>query len=452
VKRAIQHWLRATEPWYFAVGLANLVLGTSSVLVPLLISRVLSGSVSDIGILSGMVSLAGVVGSLIWGRLSDRAHRRKPFIVLSYLTVGLMLGAMSISSTLRQLLSYNMLLNLFWVANASVTVLIVIENRDSSDWELRIGHLNQIGAMGWVAGLALGSLAMAVGPAWVGEAKAIRGLFILIAGISLTASVLALRWVPRTMPRFTQRRFRGFVLAVGNFLVERARFAPFHLYHRLRPRRILRTIRDSAGFRPGIKRFLGVTFLAFLGLGLFGIPLTPLLSERFGLPSSAVFFYFTLQHLAIVAAYPLVSRRIKRRGNRWVQFGAIVARMILFGGCSAYLAWQSVVPPTWALVAVFLIYGISWSFFQLSGVALTSRLAKPENRGMALGLYNALAGMAWIAAGLLGGPLAERWGYETSSIAATASLAAALILLVFVPDPPVIQETAPHGSEGTGSS
>ena len=78
------------------------------------------------------------------------------------------------------------------------------------------------------------------------------------------------------------------------------------------------------GFRTGTKRFFGSTFLAFLGLGLFAIPLTPMLSERFGLPSSIVFLYYTLQHVAIVLAYPLAARRIKRRGNRSVQFGGLV--------------------------------------------------------------------------------------------------------------------------------
>jgi len=87
--RALRSWWHESERWYFVVGFANLVLGTSSVLIPLSIDKVFGLSVASIGLLASLASLVGVVGSLIWGRLSDSAHRRKPFIVLGYAAAGL---------------------------------------------------------------------------------------------------------------------------------------------------------------------------------------------------------------------------------------------------------------------------------------------------------------------------------------------------------------------------
>jgi MFS family permease len=468
VTRSLRAWWREGEGWYLAVGLANLALGTSTVLVPLMVSEVLNRSVGAVGILSAMVSLTGVLGSLIWGRLSDVADRRKPFVILSYSVVGLSLAAIASVNSFSGLLLFNMLLGFFWVANAAVTVLIVIENRDADAWERKIGQLNQIGAIGWLAGLGIGGAAIAAATDWWGEAVAIRAVFLFIAAVSIVAAVLAARWIPKTKPKFKQRRFRGVILALGNFLAERGRFAPFHLYHRVYPGRLWAAVRQPLGFRPGTRRFLAATLVAFTALGLFGIPLPFLLTREFGIPPSVVFLYFAVQHIGIVVAFPLAARRIKRKGNRRVQMGALLIRFGLFASAAGFLARTSDAPPTWVLVAGFLVYGLTWSYFQLSGVALTSRLAKRQNRGLALGLYNALAGMGWILAGLASSLLTEWGGFQTAYAASAALLLLSVAILVLVPNPAppggrkrqigshlehfaqyVSRETGPHAREHT---
>ncbi len=450
MSKALRSWWRDIEPWYFVVGLANLVLGTSSVLIPLSVAKVFNHSVGSVGLLASLVSLVGVLGSLIWGRLSDASYRRKPFIVLGYAAAGLCFLGVSLAGSFRQLAVLNMLLNFFWVANASVTVLIAIENSRESSWEGRISRLNQIGAMGWVLGLASGSLWMTLMPQHLGELTAIRLLFWAMGLIGLSASLFAVVSIPRTVPKFTQRKFRGIRLAIGNFMSERARYAPLHLYHRLHPKRVWAMLTHPEGFRPGTKRFLLSTLIAFVAFGFFGIPLPLLLSQKFGMPSSSVFVLFLLQHIGIVLAYPLASRRIRKLGNRYVQMGSLWVRALLFGSFSVYLALQRTAPPTAVLLAGFVIYGIAWSYFQLSGIALTSRLASEKNRGLALGLYNAIAGTGWILAGLGSGLVTERFGYFVSFAIAAGLLAVGLGVLSTVPDPSAVATGShPKGSQTT---
>jgi len=444
--RSWKAWWTEAEPWYVAVGLANMGMGTSSVLIPLLLSRVLGRPTSELGWLAALVSLMGVIGSLTWGRLSDAAHRRKLFIVASYAVTGALHASLWTVGSYSSLLLANMLLNLFWVANASVTVLVVIENRPKAMWESKIGQLNQIGALGWVGGLGLGGALLAALTHLTGEAAAIRMLFLLIAALQLSAAITAALTVPRTVPRFTARRFRGVILAVGNFLTERGSFSPQHLYHRLAPVLVWRRLFGESGFHSGTKRFLVVTLLAFVGFGLFAIPLPLALSERFGVPPSIVFAYFLIQHVAIVLAYPLASRRIKRLGNRRIQMLASGGRLLLFSGAAALTA-TSVAAPSWLLAAAFFAYGLSWSYYQLSGVALISRLARRENRGLALGLYNAVAGLGWILAGVGSGILTGSFGYAASFAAGAALLLACVASLLLVPDPSADGATPnDHGS------
>ncbi|HHR85795.1 MAG TPA: MFS transporter [Candidatus Acetothermia bacterium] len=431
----MRKWRRETEPWYGAIGLANLVVGTSSILIPLMVAQVLRGTVENVGLISSLASLMGVIGSLVWGRLSDVAHRRKVFVVISYVMVAASFLGIAFAHSLTSIVLLNMVLNLFWVANASVSILLVIENRDESAWEGRIGRLNQLGTLGWVAGLVFGSVGLALAAPHIGEAAAIRSVFGVLALGGLVAALLAARHIPRTKPRFVQRRFRGMIVALGNFIVERARFAPYHLYHRFNPRRLPELLWGEGGLRRETKHFLLAMLLAFTAFGFFFVPLPILLAERFGFASSTVFSYFVVLNGAIVVAYPLAARRIKRVGNKSVQAGALLARVLLFAIGGAFLLLSRVAPSRIVLSMFFFAVGVSWSFFQLSGVALASRLARPEYRGQALGLYNAVAGLGTIFAGVASGLLAGRFGYAVTMFTAAGLLTASLVVMLRLPVP-----------------
>jgi MFS family permease len=433
VRRSPQEWWQEGEPWYAAVGLANLVLGASSILIPLALKSLLGRSVDSLGVLSSFVSLVGVAGSLAWGRLSDAAHRRKPFVALSYAVPGACLVGMAFAQTFETLILLNMLLNLFWVANASVTVLIVIENRDARDWETKIGHLNQVGALGWVFGLLLGSAVLAAGSAWIDESTAVRAMFCLIGVGGLAAAGLAMRLIPGTRPQPLAATAPAPTVSLGNALVDLVLLGPIR---RLDARRLtVRLRRWGDGLVPGTKPFLLSTLVSYLGLGLFGIPLPLLLAERFLFPSSVVFLFFALQNAAVVVAYPWASRRIKRSSNLRVQRGALATRLALFAAVAVALALTPKPIPVPILVAGFIVYGLTWSTFQLSGIAITSRLAKQDARGRALGLYNGIAGIGWIVAGVGSGYLARWAGYEVAFAAAAACLALAIGILHWVPEP-----------------
>ena len=447
---SIRRWWQEAEPWYTATGLANMTMGTSSILIPLMIAQVLNHSVADLGILASLVSLVGVIGSLIWGRLSDAAHRRKPFIVMSFAGVSLGFAGIALAQSFTTVLLLNMMLNFFWVANAAVTILIVIENKEESRWEGKIGHLNQIGALGWVAGLVFGSLALAAASRFIGESAAIRILFAILSLGAAGASFLAVRFVPRTTPKFTQRRFRGRIVALGNFLVERGRFSPYHLYHRFNPRRLPALLWGEGGLRSETKQFLVATLLAFIAVGFFAVPIPLLLSQRFGLPSSTVFLYFVVLNSGVVLAYPLAARRIKQAGNKAVQQGALAVRLLIFIAAALYLTVSEAVPSVLVLVLFFLAIGGTWSFFQLSGVTLASRLAKPQYRGQTLGLYNAIAGVGMIIAGVTSGFLSEYIGYQATFAASAVFIAASLLVLHRLPVPTIVVEEKPYRHPDNG--
>ena len=418
---------RSVEPWYLAFAVANLVMGTSSVLVPLKLDRILDQGPSQLGILSTLASAAAVLGSLVWGRLSDAVHRRKAFVVISYVAVGLAHIGLALSASLRGLVLFNTMMSLFWIANASVAVLLVIERTQQETWELHISALNLSGAVGWVVGLVLGGLGVSSAFALLSERLGVQALLLALAAIAFLAAGLAAWLIPSTRPLFTQRQFRGVMIAVGNLLTEAWKFSPLHLYHRFSPTRLLQLRRET-------RVFLLASFLAFAGIGFFGVPLPLLLSQRLAYSPSLVFFGYVMLHSGIVLAYPFALHRIRKRGNRRVQIAALSVRLALFVIASGVLWLVPRLP--WFVTALFLLLiGLSWSFFQLSGVAFASRLAKPENRGLALGSYNAVAGGSTILAGVSSGYLAQHVGHHVTYLVAAALLLCAIAVLGRLPDP-----------------
>ena len=422
--RAIRYCI---DSWYVAFLVANFVMGTSSVLITLKLDRILDQGPRELGILSTCASAAAVLGSLMWGRLSDAVDRRKAFVVASSLVVGVAHAGLALSTTFARLLAFNTLLSFFWVANASVAVLLVIEHKQDRDWEASITALNLSGAVGWLLGLIAGAVAVTTTLAVLSETVGIRALLAGLSGLAFAAAALAAWLIPSVKSVFTRRRFRGLVVAVGNLLLEAWRFNPLHLYHRLS----LRKLKD---LRHGTRQFLLASALAFTGIAFFGVPLALLLSQRLGYPPSLVFYGYVMLHSGIVVAYPFALHRIKRRGNRRVQMGALSSRVLLFV-LGAVTLWLLPHLP-WGAVAPFLfVTGLTWSFFQLSGVALASRLAKPENRGLALGTYNAVAGASTTLAGVASGALAEHVGYHASYFVAAFLLLGAVLVLSRLPDP-----------------
>ena len=117
-----------------------------------------------------------------------------------------------------------------------------------------------------------------------------------------------------------------------------------------------------------------------------------------------------------------------------MQMGALSSRVLLFA-LGAVTLWLLPRLP-WGAVAPFLfVTGLTWSFFQLSRVALASRPAKPENRGLALGTYNAVAGSSTTLAGVSSGALTQHVGYHASYFVAAFRLLGAVLVLSWLPDP-----------------
>jgi MFS family permease len=82
------------------------------------------------------------------------------------------------------------------------------------------------------------------------------------------------------------------------------------------------------------------------------------------------------------------------------------------------------------VVGINLLIGMTWSGIAVAGPSAVSLLAKPNHSGKAMGLYNAVQGVAQILGAIIGGCLAYWVGYTSTFAVAGLCLVPAIAILV----------------------
>nr|MCU0763939.1 MFS transporter [Hydrogenophaga sp.] len=116
--------------------------------------------------------------------------------------------------------------------------------------------------------------------------------------------------------------------------------------------------------------------------------------------------------------------RLERMGHfRAVYLGSIALIALVQLG----FLFSLQAPSLWAVAALLTLYFVGFNTQEASQPSLASRLAKPQQRGAALGVYNTLMSLGIFAGGVLGGMVAKLAG---SAGIFTASAVLMLLWLV----------------------
>jgi MFS family permease len=118
-----------------------------------------------------------------------------------------------------------------------------------------------------------------------------------------------------------------------------------------------------------------------------------------------------------------------RRGHRWV-----LACGSLCG--AAAMAVEVVANAAWLVTCAFILFGLSTSALQLAQLSFVVEFGTPARRPTYIGLTFLLYTPCAVLAPILGGVIADHWGYTpVFALAALAAIAAALAFAIWVRDP-----------------
>lgn len=409
------------DRWLPAWGLAAVAFGGASLIVPLYVVE-LGGDAFSLGILFASASFVGVPGALVFGALADRTGRRRVFVLAAMGVAVATLLAIPVLDDVAAVVVANALLWLGFAAALPVLTLLVVADEPEAVWTARVARLNGYQGVGWVVGLALGTVVVTGGSALADARLAQRAFLVTCSAAAGLGLLVGARTLPadsavddEPSPRRLRRRL-GRAARIG---VRGAAFpfAPGRIDPRsLHPRRAVQR------FTGRLATYFLAVLLAFTGFGVFFAPLPAFLAGA-GYGAAGIFGLYLLLNLAAAAFYGRAAALADARDATTVNAagllvrGATVPAVALLG---AALAGSTLGSVTFAIA--FLVLGLTWAVIAVTTTALVTTLAPRGVRGEALGVYGALTAVGGGIGGLLGGALASL-GYVTTFAVAGALVA-----------------------------
>lgn len=429
------------DKWYYSFLPFNVSGGSTSPLIPLFITEALGGTLGDVGMASALSSAASVPSNILWGNLSDTIKRRKIFVLLGFGGLALALFMMGVSTDLASYFFANFMLGLLSTAAAPIGTVLILEVFKREEWAKRLGEFSRVGGIGWVIGLALGSvwLMLMTGS---DQVTPMRALFILAASISALSILLAIKWIPEPEQNLERRTVDLKVLDYPILIFEKARYLPNRLVHVLH---VGASNLSFNNFPKSLRRYYMVAFFIFAGGLCFYVALPIFLKSYVGLSSSMVFVIYVGSSLMAALTYRTAGKLVAEIGGKKVQWLAASGRIILF---PSFFLVTLLPMAEWTFVVVFILLhalvGLCWAGLSVAGNALVSNLSYKEFRAEGMGMYNATQGLAAIAGSVIGGFVAQLFGFLVVFLVASGFMLIAVLTLRNIDiDTPTSDEEGP---------
>jgi MFS family permease len=418
----VHHWI---EPWYggYAI-LGALTSGLAVISIPLVVATG-GGSSLQIGTAIAVQNL-GVLFAPLWGTVADRTRSYRAVFFSGFVLIGLGFLGFSVLPGLPVWLVCAFLVGFGTGASNTVASLFVVEFTPKDEWSQRISWLQTFNAVGSVLGMAIaGLLAPRIGT--------------MIAAISvIPAIVLGGRGLP--VPR-------------GPFHIPRPHLSGSELNHLQRhagpnaatvvaylhrPRLAEFAVLGSA-LTSGFGLFLASWFLFSLAVSSFASLYPVPMLKSFGVTVAESSLLISISTAASIPLYNFAGRLTSRRGPATVLGIGIGGRMVGLAG----LAVVAYLHPAAAILPVIVLFGLYQGIWPLLSVAsndLAAGLA-PFGEGAAMGLFNAVAGIASALGAVVGGKVADVFGYPAVSLFAALGALLALACVTMLartrsPQPP----------------
>ncbi len=419
---------RKTDRWYYSFLPFNVAGGSTSPLIPLFLSEGLGGNVAQVGIISAISSMASVPANIIWGNLSDTLKRRKVFVLIGFIGLAIPLLLMGLSMDIGTYYLANFILGGISAAAAPVGTVLVLESFDRKEWGKRLGDFSRVGGIGWLLGLTIGTI-------WLnmmngdGSIMAMRTLFIAAAFLALLSVVLAWKWVKEPKAKIERKDLANEV-KIPLISFERGRYTPTRVLHVIK---ISAKNLNPRNFPGNLKTYYVVMFLAFTGFLTFYVGLPIFLSQQLHLSLSEVFIVYVASSTVSAITYSQAGKWSSRIGCKRLQQISFGGRIILFPSMFLVTGLNlDLVSLILVLCVMHGLIGFCWANLSVAANVLVSNMSYCDFRTESLGMYCSIQGIASVVGSLLGGFLANYFGYLDTFLVASAFVIVAFVLLTLL--------------------
>lgn len=354
-----------------------------------------------VGLAMGIYGLTQGLLQIPYGLASDR-FGRKPVIVLGLLVFALGSFIAASADTLLGL-TLGRALQGAGAISAAVTAMLADQTRD-------VVRTKAMALVGASIGLMF-ALSLVLAP-WLSARVGLAGLFVLTGALALMCIAVVCWWTPPA-PAFALPRQGGGMAA------------PQH----------------NQGARltqPALLRMnLGVFVLHAVQLAMWVA--APGLLVRAGLAQPAHWQVYLPAVLASFVVMGVILFPLERRGYLRAVFLSSIALIALV---QVGLWWAGAAPSLALLAVLLFVFFCAFNVLEASQPSLVSRLAPPQRRGAALGIYNTLQSLGFFVGGAAGGWLVQHVGFGALFMV-NASLAGLWLLLAWPMRAPQRDNLAP---------
>lgn len=351
-----------------------------------------------IGLALGAYGLTQALLMIPFGMASDR-YGRKPVILLglAIFAVGSVVAANADSI-------YGIILGRALQGAGAISAAVTALLADLTREEKRTQAMASIGM---TIGLTFAA-SMAAGPllyAWIG----VPGMFLLTGVLTLVAMFVVRFYTPN--PGVTA----------------------FHSDAQTNPARLLDCLRQTELLRLNFGIFaLHAAQMAMFVVVPFALKQSLAVEQHWQVYLPVVLISFVLMIPAIIVA--------EKRGRMKPVFVGAVALMLL---AQLLLAW-SLTSSFWGVVLALLLYFIAFNTLEASLPSLVSKIAPPEAKGTAMGVYNTAQALGLFVGGVVGGGLAQHYGFAATFVFCALLMVAWLIVAMTMTPPPRVKTQMFH--------
>jgi len=317
-----------------------------------------------VGLAMGMYGLTQAILQMPFGLASDRLGRKRVIVFgLVVFAVGSVMAAAA--PTLYWLIAGRAVQGAGAVS-AAVTALLADQTRD----EVRTKAMALVGAS---IGLMF-ALSLVIAPLLV-AAIGLPGLFAVTAALALACIAIVLWWTPTEAPE-----------------------------HKHMPRGKLSEVLTHSGL---LRLDVGVFALHAVQIAMWVA--IPTLLVQAGLPKQQHWHVYLPAVVASFVVMGVTLFPLERRGYLRAAFLGAVALVALV---QLGLSWAVREPTVLSLALLLFAFFCGFNVLEASQPSMASRIAPPQARGAALGVYNTLQSLGSFVGGAVGGWMAKNVGHQ----------------------------------------
>ena len=405
--------------WFYSVLPFSVASGPLSTFVQLTILEQYGQHLGTVyvGLIVTLFNGVTIPASMFWGFTTDRFHKRKPIIALSFVLTAANLVAFNFTSTVYGVGVLYAIFSFLSAASTTPYNLLIMETQPKPSWATAFARFSMISSIGIVVGLILSAL-------WVGLLP-LHWLVIALASFSLLSAALSLLLIKE--PSFVFEReiialnrpsFFARLQSVGMLFLRMPRANEF--------KRVFKGLRFEVTSQVPVLYLSIVAF--YVASGIFNTSLVPSLTAN-KITESEIFAISVVGMVVQTVSFMYVAPYIAKRSLVRTAVGGLALRSACYAalGLSVYfITGINYIVPT--LIFYPIAGGIAFAAYYTASNTMVFRSIGSKSAGSSLGVYSALVGVASMMGSLVSGFTSVYFGFHVTFLLAALCLAISAVL------------------------